>query len=349
MGHLRNSMKPFAAIACLFLVIVMSSCSDSGGGSGPKPDGGSEEMLDVYSFELTDLNTNSLGVYYTAFAKSVLIGEGASGIFTGSYTPKTGAYAINYLSMLSISTTLWDDLSNSLSIQIKEAIKSSGNEYPDEGKVLIIDKSANLITMTVSSKGVSVVYNYDSPVSISWSDFEKLIGSQADTYKQQAALAWTAIELIMSQVDLSMDALTTILENKATITASADHKLTMNCDTLSGSDQSIRSMQWKDTSGNRVLGPGDDFLLTFGNCWVNNSKTKVDNLLFGPVYLNKYVEETKTVNNTQIITRTGFSVDYDGLTASQTVENPAGTFTIDPDRTKILDGGFTIRLYEPTP
>jgi hypothetical protein len=348
MDHVRNSMKPVVAVASVFLCILLSFCGGSNTGGATKP-GTSEETLDVYNYELSNLGSNALGVYYTAYAKNVVISEGVSGIFTGSFTPKTGAYTINYLSMLDITTSLWDDPSNTFSIQVKEAVKSSGNEFPDEGKILIIDKGLNLITMTFSPKGVSIIHNYDSPVSLSWTDFEKLIGSQAETWKQQAALAWSIMALVSSQVDLAMDSVITIKENKVTIKQAADHKLTIPCDALLGTDQSIRSLQWKDTSGNNILGSGDGFLLTFGNCWENNPKTKVDTLLFGPVHLTDYIEETKTVNNTLLLTKTGFSIEYDGLTISETVEKPSGHYTIDPALTRILDGGFSITLSEPTP
>ena len=350
MGHMRNSMKPAVAVASIFLCILLSSCGGSSTGGGKaKPSGGSEETLDVYNFELSNLNSNAFGVYYTAYAKSVEIREGASGLFTGTYTPKTGAYTINYPSMLNISTTLWDDLSNAFSIQVTEAVKSSGNEFPDEGKLMIIDKGANLITMTLSSKGVSIIHHYDTPLSLSWNDFEKLIGSQAETWKQQAALAWSVIALASSQIDLAMDSVITIKDKKDTIKQAADHKLAIPCDALSGTDQGIRSLQWRDTNGNNILGAGDDFLLTFGNCWENDPKTKVDTLLFGPVHLKNYLEEMKTVNNALLLTKTGFSIEYDGLTVSETVENPSGAFTIDPARTIIIDGGFSITLSEPTP
>jgi hypothetical protein len=351
MGHQRISIILSSCITVIFLCILLASCggSSTGSSSGTKTGGGAEETLDVYNFELSNLNSNALEVYYTAYGKSVVMSEGVSGIFTGSYTLKTGAYVINYLSMLTINTTLWDDLSNTLSIQVKEAVKSSGNEFPDEGKILIIDKGANLVTMTLSSTGVSIIHNYDAPLSLSWNDFEKLIGSQAETWKQQAALAWSVMALVTSQVDLAMNSVTTIKDNKDTISQAADHKLTIPCDALSGTGQGIQSLQWRDANGNNILGTGDDFLLTFGNCWENNPKTKVDYLLFGPVQLMNYLEETKTVNNTLILTKTGFSIENDGLTVSETVENPVGTFTIDTSRTRILDGGFTITLSEPTP
>jgi hypothetical protein len=349
MDHVRNSMKPVVAVASIFLCILLSFCGGSNTGGAAKPSGTSEETLDVYNFELSNLGSNALGVYYTAYAKSVVISEGVSGIFTGSFTPKTGAYTINYLSMLDISTTLWDDPSNTFSIQVTKAVKSSGNEFPEEGTIMIIDKGANLVTMTLSSNGVKIIRNTDTTISLSWNDFEKLIGSQAETWKQQAALAWSVMALVSSQVDLAMDSVITIKENKVTINQAADHKLTIPCDTLSGTDQSIRSLQWKDTSGNNILGSGDGFLLTFGNCWENDPKTKVDTMLFGPVHLTNYIEETKTVNNTLLLTKTGFSIEYDGLTISETVEKPSGTYTIDPTLTRILDGGFSITLSEPTP
>jgi hypothetical protein len=275
--------------------------------------------------------------------------EGVSGIFTGTYTPKTGAYTINYLSMLNITTTLWDDPSNTFSIMVKEAVKSSGNELPDEGKLLIMDMGGNSITMNFSSAGVNIVHNDVTQLSLSWNDFEKFISSQAETWKQQAALAWSVLALVTSQIDMSMNSVITIKDNKDTIKQAADHKLNTPCDALSGTDQGIRSLQWEDTNGNNILGTGDDFLLTFVNCLENNPTTKVDTLLYGRVHLSNYIEETKTVNNTQLLTKTGFSIDCDGLMASEAVENPSGTFTIDTSRTRILDGGFTITLSEPTP
>jgi hypothetical protein len=48
-----------------------------------------------------------------------------------------------------------------------------------------------------------------------------------------------------------------------------------------------------------------------------------------------------------LLTKTGFGVAYDGLTISETVESPSGTFTVDPARTRILDGGFSLTLCEP--
>ena len=90
MGHVRNSVKPIVGIASIFLCILLSFCGGSSTGGGAKPSSTSEETLDVYNFELNNLNSNALGVYYTAYAKSVVISEGVSGIFTGSYTPNTG-------------------------------------------------------------------------------------------------------------------------------------------------------------------------------------------------------------------------------------------------------------------
>jgi hypothetical protein len=348
MGHVRNSVKPVVAIASIFLCILLSFCGGSSTGGTAKPSGTSEETLDVYNFELGNLGSNALEVYYTAYAKSVEISEGVSGIYTGSFTPKTGAYTINYLSTLNVSTTLWDDPSNTFSIEVKDAVKSSGNEFPDEGKILIIDKALNNIAMTLSSRGVSLVHNYENPISLSWSDLEKIIGSQADTWKQQAALAWSVMALVSSQVDLAMDSVITIKDNKDTIKQGTDHKLTIPCDVLAGTDQSIRALQWKDTNGNNSLGNGDDFLLTFGNCWENDPKSNVDTQLFGTVHLTDYSEETKTVDNTLLLTKTGFTIEYDGLIISQTVESPSGTFTTDPTRTRSLDGGFSITLSEPT-
>jgi hypothetical protein len=347
MGHLHNTLKLSVAIASIFLCILLTSCGGSSTGGGKKSTNPAEERLDVYDFNLSTLNSDPLSIYYTAFKKSVEIKEGSTGVFDGSYTPKTGAYIINYLSMLNINAPLWDDVSNSFSVQVTEAVKSSGGQFPDEGKLRIIDKGANLIMITLSAKAVTIAYNNDAAISLSWNDFTNLVGSQADTYKQQAALAWSIMSLVSSQIDLAMDEVVTIQDNKNTITQAAEHKMAIPCDVLPGQDQGIRSLQWKDANGNKVLDSGDDFLLTFGNCWENAPKSTYDILLFGPVHLNNFVEETKTVNNTSLLIKTGFTVQYDGLTVSETVENPSGTFTIDDTKTRILDGGFSIMLTEP--
>jgi hypothetical protein len=349
MGHPRNALILPASIAAIFLCIFLTSCgrSSTGGSSGTKTSSGPEETLDTYNFELSDLNSNPLTIYYTSNSKSVGIRQGTSGFFKGTYIPETRAYTINYLSMLNISTDIWDTPSNTFSLQVNEAIKSSGGEFPNEGKILIIGNGANIITVTLSSNGVSIIHNLDAPVSLSWNDFENLLGSQSDTWKQQAGLAWSVIELVSDQIGLIMDSITTIEAKKDSIDKATDHLLTMDCDVFSAKDQSIRSLQWKDTNGDNNLGTGDEFLLTFGNCWINNPNSKVDTLLFGPVYLNNFIEENEAIKGTITLTKTGGQLSYDGLMISSTVENPSGVFTIDATRTKILDGGFSIILTEP--
>jgi len=349
MGHLRNSMKPIVAIASIFLCVLLSSCGGSSGGGRAKPSGGSEETLDVYNFELSNLNSNPLAFYYPAYSKNVWVRESTSGLFEGTYTPDTGAYTINSLSMLSINTDFWDSPSNTFSVQVREPLKSSDGGFPDEGKLLILDNGANKITVSFSPRGVSIDHDNSSPASLSWNDFGNLLASQADTWKQQAALSWAVIELITQQIDLAMDSILTIKDKKDDIKQATDHKLTIPCDLFTGKEKSIRALQWIDTSGNKVIGTGDDFQLTFVDCWENNPDNKVDLLLFGLVSLNSFIEENETDNGRTLLTRTGGQLSFDGLTISQTVEYPAGTFTIDTTRTRILNGGFTLTFSEPTP
>ncbi len=151
-----NSMKPVVAVASIFLCVLMSSCGGSStGGGGAKPISGSEETLDVYNFELSNLGSKPLAIYYPAYSKNVEVRESTSGLFDGTYTPDTGAYTINSLSMLSISTDFWDSPSNTFSVQVREPIKSTNGGFPDEGKLLILDNGANKITVSFSSRGVN--------------------------------------------------------------------------------------------------------------------------------------------------------------------------------------------------
>jgi len=330
----------------MMLCVLIVSCSNGGSGGGNATP--AEERLDVYDFDLSNLNSDPLQIYYTSLKETVYVKEGSTGLFDGTYTPATGAYTINELSTLNISATLWDDLSNGLFVEVKEAVSSTGGQYPDEGVLRIIDKGANLITITLSSKSVVLAHNTDAPVSLSWNAFGDLVGAEsAETWKQQASLAWSVMALFVSQIDMSMDCTVTIQDKKQTISASPEHKLTIACDELTGQGKGIRSLQWKDTRSNGEIGPGDEFLLTLGSCWVNDLNSKVDALLFGPVHLLKYVEEKEKSGNTLVLTKTGFTISYDSLTMTRTVENSSGTPTIDTEGSIILYGGFTLLFSDP--
>ena len=371
MGHLYNVVRLTGTVAVIFVCVISASCGGSGS-HGSSSNGGPEQTPDGVYIDLNVLDDNTFTITYNLGLKPVDVSLGTLVPLSGTYEPDSGTYTLNP-SLLNVTTKLWSTSSQTYTIQVTSAIVCVGGIITSQGefKVIGIDSGATASTVTVTvkdSNGVNVSNNTESPVYFTWSDLDDLLGSDtAQTWQQQASLAASVINLILSQMVFSMDSILFIESNKdtlvqnKTITTMGD---AFSKNTHPGSppggipDQGYSTLQWDDTNGDKEVGPGDDFELTYLWYWENDPNNTVDKLLFGSVSLDGFVEQNTTNNGNDVLTNTGFMPDqtnnkpggvvYDNFYIYETIENPPGVFNINDAKTKTLNGGFWISFSEQT-
>jgi hypothetical protein len=375
MGRLGKVENLPGTIAVIFVCILLTSCGGGGGGSkGNTSTGGAEQTPVVYTYDLNVLDDNTFTITYNIGSKPVDVSLGTLVPLSGTYETDTGTYTLNP-SLLNVTTNLWSTSSQTqtYTIQVTSAIECVGGIITSQGefKVIEIDSGATPSTVTVTvkdSNGVNISLNTESPVYFTWSDLDDLLGSDtAPTWQQQASLAASVINLILSQMVFSMDSILFIESNKETL--AQNQTITTMGDAFSknthpGSppggipDQGYSTLKWDDTNGDKAVGPGDDFELTYLWYWENDPSNTVDKLLFGSVSLDGFVEQDTTNNGNDVLTNTGFMPDqtnnkpggvvYDNFYIYETIENPLGVFNINDAKTKTLNGGFSISFSEQT-
>ena len=126
--------------------------------------------------------------------------------------------------------------------------------------------------------------------------------------------------------------------------------LVASCDAFTGTPPAGVLAQGETTftwlgSGSIPLG-GDDFQWAFTDCWFDDLGDTDDQLVNGSIDLNNFIEVLDAQFN---LIGTGFDeVIFNGLTIAQTEENTAGIFTIDPNNTIAVSGGFDLAFVEIT-
>lgn len=208
------------------------------------------------------------------------------------------------------------------------------------------------IHITVVSGGVELSLNSQTPVPLSWSQFDDLIDSTAPDWQKRAALAMQALEFvylrsfdIVKVLDLIDDSLPS--NNPKTIT----------CDAFTGvapvgvSNPGMAVLTWL---GSGDLQPGDDFDLQLTDCWLDESFKNRDELLNGTIHLTGY---TEVIDDNNRITRIGFEpflsspggVIFDNYEIQGLVEinPPSGDYSLDSGDAPILNGGFSVVFFEP--
>ncbi len=372
MGHLYNVVRLTWTVAVIIVCVISASCGGSGS-HGSSSKGGPEQIPvtpAVYTYALNVLDDNTYDhepftITYTINAKPYDATLGSLGPLSGTYEPDSGTYTLAKSSLLNVTTQFWSAPSGTFTIQVTSPIESVGGKITSQGEFKVIEVgggSTSSVTVTVrDSSGVNLSHNSESPVFFTWEQLDDLLGSSAPTWQQQASMAASIINLVLSQMVASMDSVLSIESNKSTIEQNQTYTQTGDAfseNTHPGSppggipDQGDRTLQWVDTNGDKKVGPGDSFEWTYNWYWENDPSNSLDTLLFGSVHLDGFTEEIDTLNGIDTLSSAGFVPDqtnkkpggvvYDSFNIFETQENPVGVFTIITAKAKTLNGGFSI-------
>jgi hypothetical protein len=376
MGHLYNVVKLTGTVAVIFVCVISASCHGSSSHRSPS-NGGPEQTPVVYAYDLNVLDDKSyyhepFTITYIINAKSYDVNIGSILPLSGTYEPDTGNYTLAAPTILSVTTPLWSAPSGNFIIQVTSPIESVGGKITSQGEFKVIEVgsgSTSSVTVTVrDSSGVNLSHNTESPVFFTWEQLDDLLGSSAPTWQQQASMAASIINLVLSQMVASIDSVLIIESNKSTIEQNQTYTQTGDAfskNTHPGSpptsaipDQGYRTLQWVDTNGDKKAGPGDSFKWDYTLYWENDLSSSLDILLLGSVQLDGFIEEKDTLNGIDTLSRAGFEQDqenkkpggvvYDNFNILETLESPFGVFSIINAKAKTLNGGFSISFSKQT-
>lgn len=168
------------------------------------------------------------------------------------------------------------------------------------------------------------------PVTLTWAEFEALENDAgAAPYLRVARYSYSAIEFIFEQFSLTYLLLATIVENDDLLQSSRSIVGSSAVFPGTGRAGTLR-IDWQDTSGNGDLGPGDGFVGTFSEFWVDDPTDDIDRIYNGVLTLSGYIENQGAVNNV------GGAFVFSNFREQETEGN-----VISPDTTSV-NGGFNV-------
>ena len=368
----------------IFSAAVVCGVISCGGGGGEDTVDDDIRILDEYQYSLVTLSntiyagfTRSEGT--TAYAHSISIffpGDGLSGTYnhvSGTLTLTDESSSINVNTDLGL-----DPLLGSFTIIVTQTFTLPDDGFPTSGEMEIGSLAGDVITARFNSNaggagvpGMDILYDDDNedpsntvigPIGYSWSDFEELFGSDAaETFEQKASLSFNLIDFVFEQMDYVLEAFGMIDDNEEIL--QTVNPVTTMCDAFSGNvppitmrpegvpDQGTMDFQWIDVLGGETtgeVGPGDDFIMSFSDCWVNDHGDEYDDLIDGNLEFTGYIDVVEVVDDVETLTMIGFEeIAFDKLELSETYENPPGTATLEEDTTVTMDGTFGLWFFAP--
>jgi len=236
-----------------------------------------------------------------------------------------------------------EPLNGSAAVSVTSAIIANVFDDPTSGSLQITTTPPlGTITVDISSTGVDISLDGGTPTSYIWEEFTDLLGSPtAQPHELVAALVGGAYEFIF---ELALDAADNLDELElVTLTTTTVEQ----CDMFTGTQPPMVLAQGQVTitwTGSGELLPGQDFIVDFDDCWLDDPTDNTDDLLNGVITLQDYVEDVDASNT---LTRVGFdAVLFEVYTQAETEED-TGVFTIDPLATTTVNGGFSLIFSAP--
>ena len=345
---------------CLSLVLV--SCGGGGGGNDKNNGDDGSQTLPTYDFNLSLSADNPLviGSKLESNAATTKL-EALTVPISGSYNMDTGFITLNGGPLLKVTTDILEGDDEIFYINVNKPIVTSGTDIPINSEIGIaagVSPNITYITLTASADSVNISQAVGS-VDLTWDMFENLLGTDAPTWQQQAALAYFIVKFIISQVDFSINTISLIEKNDSTL--QKNKSMVTQGDSFAGSPphghaaQGTRLLEWIDRSGGD-LGPGDSFSLTFSDFWTNDTTDDISTSYQGKVSFVGFLKNSD--QSKDVITSIGFVPNLgepggvffdDGFTIYEVQENPSDIFTIDDAATITLKGGYSIMFVEATP
>lgn len=309
----------------------------------------------------------------------------SSTLLTGTFNRITQAFTLNVqpaAAMVVTDNTFVDTLNTELSNHIGEVVDFSnyslhvtsavawvGDDDPTSGEIDIRDDPDPVRKITVrvitdaggqGTPGVEITLvpanSSTQSVQYTWAELDGLLENQsAEAYAKIAAIAYSMLRFMYEQGELVILALEFLDENDLLLEQSAS--IIEDCDTyppLLPPDQVVANpgdslISWTDASFDGELGPGDNFLLNFTQCWDDDETDDIDRLFHGSVNFVNYTE----AQSGGVITRIGFEpsngpggIDFTGLQITET-ETTQTNVVLAIDETITLTGGFSMVFTSP--
>ena len=376
----KNNQYRLFSITGLTAVILFGIISvlGSGGGGDDESGGGdtSIDLLPTYDFNIgrgydsTGTESNGITISISSIAANVRIDpHPVTGTFScDPATELCGLHTINTDTLIDLFDASAVPLVGNLSITIPEQVIIGVSGQPVIGNIRITQvPGGDFIEIEMAScpsgAGVNISYN-DVPVSpiscFNWNEFEQLFDSE-DPVLMAAVFGFEVIDFLFEQVHFVIEVFGFI--DDFAVDLEQNSMISEMCDAFS--DESLvapegiitpgmRSLSWSDVNSDGNVGPGDSFLGSLTDCWINDPTETVDQLLNGLADFTGYVENID--ENRGVITAIGFT--------SVSPPNPGGVFfngftiaeteVISPPNTEItnvigVEGGFSILFNEPAP
>lgn len=248
-------------------------------------------------------------------------------------------YSLHSQSSLAVNSDVGIPFLGAFVINVTEDMQFLAGEPPTTG-ALEITTLTETVTLRAVLNGVELIFGTGVPVILTWDQLESLLDSDlAIAWQRRAALAAEILEFVFVQAFGVTEALNFISDQLATV-----NPLVASCDAFTGSPPANVLVQGESTLTWMGLGTiplgGDNFQWAFTDCWFDDSVGTAGQVLNGSIDLRNYVE---VIDAEFRLIGTGFNeVIFNGLTIAETVENPPGIFTIDPNDTITVSGSFDL-------
>jgi hypothetical protein len=161
--------------------------------------------------------------------------------------------------------------------------------------------------------------------------FPDVWSGTGDLYAQVASAAYLGWSALYSEFEFTVEAMRRVETNYDSIAAApagtSAASVSCNLYPLLGSAGSY-SLKWADNNGSGGFNTGDTVQMAASGCWINNPGDPEDLRITGTLELRSYARNQ------------GAAPTFSGMTLTQTLENPAGTFA--DQGAAVLNGGFTL-------
>ncbi|HPS93695.1 MAG TPA: hypothetical protein PK600_04460 [Deltaproteobacteria bacterium] len=342
------------AFTIISFLVLMFSASCGGGGGGGDGDGDGSQILSEYDFALNLDLTNE-----DQFEIDGNMGEGTGSIFfqgfdgndyngTLNLSEENGETSV--ASIIVDETTVFQiDVSDiweetNLSIGVTDPIVFENGDDPDSGTFLIDNGGGNLISVSF------YILNNDFWVDLQLGDgeiypylldeFKDLLGSDADTWQQQASVAYHMIEMLFDQVNFVAGMIIKIDDDDNASALLGDGVITEGDENagLDALDESLPgTLTLRCESGS--VGPGSDFSVVFDHFWQDDPEDNIDTAIHGSVELLGFLR-TEAGNEITSVGFAPFGEDRGGV-----IYNEAGVAFYE---TQQDDDGLVIGSLTPT-
>lgn len=377
-----NVFMRFAVLVAIFAAGIITIIGSNGGGGGDGDGSTGSELLSSYDISI-DRGVDGSGDETNGITVTF---DGGTGSVRVDPNPLLGQYMCDQtteiceLSRINPGTFLYvydgstPQIVGDLIIQIPDQViigDSGGmSGIPIIGTIQVQSVAApaglgegfidvEMATCT-GGPGVNIYDDMALLGCYTWDEFEQLFDDPtASQAEQLASFGFQAIGFLFEQTDLVTEVLGLIDDNQADLKQAGT--ITEMCDAFADAglaapagtvNQGMRTLSWIDANSNGQVGPGDDFVGTLDECWVNDPTDDIDEILNGVGNFYGYVENVDS--NREVITAIGFTavnppnpggVMYSGFSISETEETSPGTAEI----TNVigLTGGVSVLFTEP--